>query len=62
MFDGRDTTGKYSNRYHLAEMVAYMGPPPAEFLQRSEESWSYFDKQGSRSICPSLTCSGGVRN
>jgi hypothetical protein len=48
MFDGRDPTGKYSNRHHLAEMVAYMGPPPLEFLQRSEESWNYFDRQGSR--------------
>jgi serine/threonine-protein kinase SRPK3 len=47
MFDGRDPTAKYSNRYHLAEMVALMGPPPLEFLQRSEESWNYFDRQGS---------------
>lgn len=46
MFDGRDPAGKYSNRYHLAEMVALMAPPPLEFLQRSEESWNYFDRQG----------------
>lgn len=55
MFHGRDPEGKYSNRYHLAEMVAYMGPPPLEFLQGSEKSWDYFDKQGSRFTCPSLT-------
>ncbi|KFY42383.1 hypothetical protein V494_02434 [Pseudogymnoascus sp. VKM F-4513 (FW-928)] len=46
MFDGRDPTGKYSNGFHLAEMVACMGPPPLKFLHRSKESWNYFDKQG----------------
>lgn len=54
--------GKYSNHYHLGEMVAYMGPPPLEFLHRSEESWSYFDKQGSRFARPSLTRSENAPN
>ncbi|MCJ1256343.1 hypothetical protein MMC24_004164 [Lignoscripta atroalba] len=47
MFDGRNKTNKeYSNRQHLAEMIAYLGPPPKEFLQRSEESSEYFDEHG----------------
>lgn len=46
MFDGRDPAGKYTNRYHLAEMIAYMGPPPVEFLERSEASRKFFDAQG----------------
>ncbi|KFY89413.1 hypothetical protein V500_05699 [Pseudogymnoascus sp. VKM F-4518 (FW-2643)] len=57
MFDGRDPGGKYSNRYHLAEMVAYMGPPPLEFLQGSEKSWDYFDKQGHLLDPPSISAS-----
>ncbi|KAL5346504.1 hypothetical protein ACLOAV_008775 [Pseudogymnoascus australis] len=62
IFNGRDPTGKYSNRYHLAEMVAYMGPPPIDFLHHSEESWSYFDKQGSRFARPSLARGEGAHN
>ncbi|KFY69139.1 hypothetical protein V496_00518 [Pseudogymnoascus sp. VKM F-4515 (FW-2607)] len=57
IFNGRDPTGKYSNRYHLAEMVAYMGPPPIDFLHHSEESWSYFDKQGNLLDPPDMPAS-----
>lgn len=46
MFSGLDPDGKYKNQHHLAEMIAYMGPPPLEFLERSEESWEYFDRKG----------------
>ncbi|KAI0760098.1 kinase-like domain-containing protein [Fomes fomentarius] len=36
------------NRYHLAHMVSLLGPPPIDFLKRSEtgEPWEYFDAQG----------------
>jgi serine/threonine-protein kinase SRPK3 len=27
-------------------MVAILGPPPLEFLQRSETSWEYFNTDG----------------
>ncbi|OBT53852.1 hypothetical protein VE04_07374 [Pseudogymnoascus sp. 24MN13] len=57
MFDGRDPSGKYSNRYHLAEMVEYIGTPPVEFLQRSEEIWRYFDKQGQLLDPPDISAS-----
>jgi len=46
LFDALDSNGNYRNEYHFAEMIAYMGPPPLEFLSRSTESWEYFDKQG----------------
>lgn len=31
---------------HLAEMVAFMGPPPREFLQRRKKCATYFDESG----------------
>lgn len=47
MFDGFDPeTGKYENRFHLASIVGLLGPPPLEFLQRSEYSSIYFDDRG----------------
>lgn len=38
------STMKYT--YHLAEMVAVLGPPPPEFLKRSEHSLRYWDETG----------------
>jgi serine/threonine-protein kinase SRPK3 len=47
MFDGLDPeAGKYENRFHLASIVGLLGPPPPEFLQRSECSSVYFDDKG----------------
>jgi len=47
LFDGIDPERKkYSNRQHLAEMVAYLGPPPKELLSESRESSRYFDADG----------------
>ncbi|PIL26871.1 hypothetical protein GSI_11051 [Ganoderma sinense ZZ0214-1] len=39
---------KRSDLYHLAHMVALLGPPPADLLQRSTmaELWRFFDAQG----------------
>ncbi|TFK89729.1 kinase-like protein [Polyporus arcularius HHB13444] len=36
------------DRYHIAHMVSLLGPPPVDFLKRSEtgEPWKYFDAQG----------------
>jgi len=36
---------------HLAEMVSLLGPPPPEFLKRSERCQQYWDNQG---ICPEI--------
>jgi serine/threonine protein kinase len=39
--------GILSNDQHLAEMVSLVGPPPPEFLQRSEKCLRYWDSKGS---------------
>lgn len=47
LFDAYDpATNKLSNKYHTSEMAAYLGPPPREFLEKSETSWKYFDRSG----------------
>ncbi|KAK2746480.1 hypothetical protein FQN57_003106 [Myotisia sp. PD_48] len=35
---------KYDDAYHLAQMVAVLGPPPLEFLKRSPHSLKYWDE------------------
>lgn len=40
-----------NNAYHLASMIALLGPPPREFLKRSQESSKYWDESG-RSLSP----------
>lgn len=35
-----------NNAHHLAAMVALLGPPPREFLDRSQESLKYWDENG----------------
>lgn len=54
IFEGRNmfkTTGgtenKQDNIYHLAHMVALLGPPPKEFVDRSETDrpWQWFDRE-----------------
>ncbi|KAL4758086.1 kinase-like domain-containing protein [Aspergillus foveolatus] len=37
LFNGQDEKG-YTNRYHIAEMAAYLGTLPVEFQQRSSRS------------------------
>ncbi len=54
------TTGgpekKPDDLYHLAHMVALLGPPPVDLLKRSttNEPWHYFDAQGKDFISSSL--------
>lgn len=31
---------------HLALLIAYLGPPPTDFLRRSEASLKYFTEKG----------------
>jgi hypothetical protein len=38
--------GHLNDELHLAEMVSLMGPPPKEFLRRSEKSRQYWDEEG----------------
>ena len=46
LFKTKNEAGERLSEYHLAEMVAILGPPPLQFLQRSETSWEYFDQEG----------------
>ena len=56
MFEGTHmfkTTGgpedKYRTVNHLAHMFSLLGPPPVDFLKRTEVHWipwKYFDEQG----------------
>jgi hypothetical protein len=39
---------------HLAEMVSLLGPPPPEYLKRSEKCYQYWDSQGIASKIPAL--------
>ncbi|PGH11756.1 CMGC/SRPK protein kinase [Polytolypa hystricis UAMH7299] len=41
-----DSNGQDSNLHHLAEMVALLGPPPRDFLQRSDYASEFFDENG----------------
>ncbi|GKZ50127.1 hypothetical protein AbraIFM66951_002974 [Aspergillus brasiliensis] len=38
------THDDYARRF--AEMIALLGPPPVEFLKRSEESWKFWGRDG----------------
>ncbi|KAL1967093.1 hypothetical protein VTN77DRAFT_3617 [Rasamsonia byssochlamydoides] len=46
LFQGRNPENKYDEAHHLAEMVAVLGPPPLDFLKRSEYSLLYWDENG----------------
>ena len=49
LFDARDNEGLHNNRYHVAEMVAYLGIPPKEFQRRSSNTPLVFDEEGESS-------------
>ncbi|KAI1347028.1 kinase-like protein [Xylaria sp. FL0043] len=47
LFSIYDQTYQENNDiYHLAAMTALLGPPPPEFLKRSEKAAKYWDKDG----------------
>ncbi|KAF2215924.1 hypothetical protein CERZMDRAFT_109760 [Cercospora zeae-maydis SCOH1-5] len=46
LFSARGPNGDQLSEYHLAEMVAMLGLPPAEYLQRTQTSWQYFNNDG----------------
>ena len=41
-----DGNGARSSLHHMAGMVAVLGPPPPDYIQRSQTSWEYFDDSG----------------
>jgi serine/threonine-protein kinase SRPK3 len=46
MFNALDEDHQYSPSHHVAEIVAYFGLPPLEFVQRSEATGNVFDEHG----------------
>jgi hypothetical protein len=38
--------GYLDDEFHFAQMVSLMGPPPKEFLERSEQCSKYWDAEG----------------
>lgn len=46
LFDGRNSDGIFDDRVHLAEMVAIMGPPPTDFIERSKVGSVFWDENG----------------
>ncbi|KAF5534452.1 CMGC SRPK kinase [Fusarium phyllophilum] len=47
LFTAKDEDGDMYDAAHLAELIATLGPPPQEFLQRNVERAAYFwDEQG----------------
>lgn len=46
LFDTEDEDGNYSKARHLAEITAYLGTPPLDFLQRSSISSDFFNDDG----------------
>ncbi|KAJ5091038.1 kinase-like domain-containing protein [Penicillium argentinense] len=46
LFKARDANKQESESHHLAEMIAYLGPPPREMLDKSEYANNFFDTSG----------------
>ncbi|CAG8122735.1 unnamed protein product [Penicillium salamii] len=46
LFKARNSARELDDGYHLAEMQAVLGRPPAEFLGRSERSHLFWDHNG----------------
>lgn len=44
--------GILDDEQHLAELVSLLGPPPPEFLKRSEKCYQYWDSEGTVSKLP----------
>jgi hypothetical protein len=43
---GKDEDGDYDAKIQLAQMIAYLGPPPKVLLVRGEKSPKAFDTEG----------------
>jgi hypothetical protein len=46
LFNALDEDNKSSATHHVAEMVAYLGCPPIEYIRRSPVTSRVFDEQG----------------
>lgn len=46
MFQDCGPDGGYSEAHLLASMIALLGPPPSQFLERSDKSLRFWDESG----------------
>jgi hypothetical protein len=46
LFNAKDQNKENSSLHHLAEMIALLGPPPTDFVQRGDAASDYFDAHG----------------
>ncbi|RAK96409.1 kinase-like protein [Aspergillus ibericus CBS 121593] len=46
LFTTPDLESEMDHARRFAEMMALLGPPPVEFLRRSERSWRFWDENG----------------
>ncbi|KAK4693124.1 hypothetical protein P7C71_g4219, partial [Lecanoromycetidae sp. Uapishka_2] len=46
LMPGKDGDGEYDAKIQLAQMIAYLGPPPIELLERGKKSHKAFDTEG----------------
>ncbi|KAF9630840.1 CMGC/SRPK protein kinase [Lasiodiplodia theobromae] len=46
LFDSRTDEGELSNIKHLSQIVAYLGPPPREFLEKDGSAFLFFGENG----------------
>ncbi|KAK3074287.1 hypothetical protein LTR53_003398 [Teratosphaeriaceae sp. CCFEE 6253] len=46
LFSPQGEDGRYSEAHHLAQMISIIGPPPQDFLRRSERSKRFWDEEG----------------
>lgn len=50
LFNPVKDNGRLDDELHFAQMVSLMGPPPKQFLERSERCRTYWDSEGK--ACP----------
>ncbi|EFE37918.1 hypothetical protein TRV_07408 [Trichophyton verrucosum HKI 0517] len=55
LFKARNDEKLLDDRLHLAEMIAIMGPPPKEFLERSQTSLIYWDENEGEDVAGFLS-------
>ncbi|KAE8138748.1 kinase-like domain-containing protein [Aspergillus pseudotamarii] len=46
LIKGEIRDGIFDDGVHIAELVALLGPPPREFLEKSDLSWVFWDESG----------------
>ncbi|KAK2786958.1 hypothetical protein FQN53_005904 [Emmonsiellopsis sp. PD_33] len=53
LFQARNSNGGHDDAYHLAQMVAVLGPPPLDFLKQGTNFLKYWDESGNwRGLAP----------